>query len=112
MRRVRLGPNPTGHFCSQEEAVAPPGRTQECPEDRSIQGPRGGAPRQCWGGSPPPSSLLGHSPEALQEGHVAQSLSENSQGGVAQGEVAEAGGEGARGGLGIDADRGLSSPTA
>lgn len=59
-----------------------------------------------------PMSLLGHSPEALQEGHVAQSLSENSQGGVVQGEVAQAGGEEARGGLGIDVDRGLSSPVA
>lgn len=48
-----------------------------------------------------PTGSLSHSPEALQEGHVAQSLSELGQCSTAQREMAEAGGEEARGGLGI-----------
>lgn len=48
-----------------------------------------------------PTGPLGHSPEALQKDHAAESLSEHRQAGAAQWEVAEAGGQEARGGLGI-----------
>lgn len=48
-----------------------------------------------------PMGSLGHSPEALQEGPVAQSLGEHGQAGAAQWEMAEAGRQEARGGLGM-----------
>lgn len=95
--------------------LAVPGRVQECPDDGSHGASQEGAPGlPCTGGPSkagkyaPHSLPWGHSPEALQECHVAQSLSEHSQGGAAQWEVAEAGGEEATGGLSM---AGLGSPT-
>lgn len=82
-----------------------PRRAQKCPQEGATKGPQGGA--QCFLRPCPnrarecdfpliPVGSLGHSPEALQEGHVAESLSEHVQRGATQQKVTEAGREEAR----------------
>lgn len=81
-----LGPNPWGHFCNWVEAGGikrqgpwhGPGRVQECPKDKSTEGPWGGARSASLCGGPKgagsaPSRAFprGYSPETLQEGHMA-----------------------------------------
>lgn len=114
-----MGPTPSGHFRSQEEAGgiqrqeewAPTWEGSDVPSRGATEGPQEVPLVLPWVGGPSgtgehalpliPSGSLGHSPEALQEGHVSQSLSEHGQDGAAQREMAEAGREEARGGLGM-----------
>lgn len=95
----------------RQEQWAPTWEGSNVPRTGTTEGPQGRAPSASLGGGPHraglrvlpliPTGSLGHSPEALQQGHVAQSLSERGQCGTTQREMAEAGGEEARGGLGI-----------